>query len=235
MRLAFCFFLSCFLALSSPAYAVTVGLVDDFEDGSVEGWSVNLLGMALHPAPPQNMVTGGPDGANDNYLYLTSVGGSGPGSRLVAINTAQWAGDYLAEGVAGISMDVNNFSGTDLYLRLYLENPMGGPPTDAAFSADPIFVPSGSGWMKISFAINAAALTLQMGSLDALLMNVTALRIFHSEGDGFPGEAIVANLGVDNIAAIGISAVPLPAAAPLFAVGFALLAWRRRRAGQALA
>ncbi len=228
MRLAVFVFLSCFFALSSPVHAVTVGLVDDFEDGSVAGWRVNLLNLGAHPAPPQNMATGGPGGAGDNFLQLTSIGGTGAGSRLAAANTAQWAGDYLAEGVAGITMDVNNFSETDLYLRLYFENPMGGAPTDAAFSADPIFVPSGSGWMKISFAIDAAALTLQTGSLDTLLMNVTALRIFHSEGDGFPGEMIVANLGIDNIAAIGTSTVPLPAAAPLFAFGLALFAWRRR-------
>lgn len=234
MRVAFFVVLSCFFALSSPAHAVTVGLVDNFEDGTTEGWVVGLTGGAPHPAPPQNMATGGPDGVDDSFGLLSAFGGAGPGSRLTAINTSQWAGDYLAAGVAGITMDVRNLGSSDLLLRLFLENPIVGPPTDAAFSTDAVFVPAGSGWMTISFAINAAALTVQMGSLDDLLMNVTALRIFHSEGDGFPGEPIVANLGIDNITATASSTVPLPAAAPLFAFGLALLAWRRR-AGQALA
>src|SRR3954470_2593465 len=69
-------------ALISPfARAVTPGQVDTFENGTTENWMINLLGMQPPPvaALPVNIPTGGPAGAGDNYLQLSSVGGNGPG------------------------------------------------------------------------------------------------------------------------------------------------------------
>ena len=136
----------------TPAAAVTLGQTDNFEDGTTQNWLVGLLG-APHPAPPENIPSGGPAGVDDNYLLLTAVGGNGPGNRLTVINASQWAGDYLAAGITGIWMDVNNFGNTDLALRLLVADPLGGPPTNVAFSTDPIVVPAGSGWQagEISF------------------------------------------------------------------------------------
>ena len=37
---------------------------------------------------------------------------------MVVFNTAHWTGDYIAEGVKSIPMDVNNISGPALELRL---------------------------------------------------------------------------------------------------------------------
>ena len=70
------------LGLFSQASGAVIGQVDNFEDGTTQGWVVGLLG-APSPAPPQNIPNGGPLGAGDNYLQLTSVGGSGAGNRLV--------------------------------------------------------------------------------------------------------------------------------------------------------
>lgn len=89
---------------------------------------------------------------DDNYLLLTAVGGNGPGNRLTVINASQWAGDYLAAGITGIWMDVINLGNSDLALRLLLEDPLGGPPTNVAFSSDPIAVPTGSGWKPVKFS-----------------------------------------------------------------------------------
>lgn len=94
----------------SAAQAATIGQIDTFEDGTTQGWTVGLLG-AVHPAPPANVADGGPLGAGDNYLALTSLGGSGAGSKLVVLNPAQWAGDYLTLGLTTITMDLRN-SGT---------------------------------------------------------------------------------------------------------------------------
>jgi hypothetical protein len=62
-------FIPCLIASSS--WAVTVGQVDTFEDGTTQGWVAGVLG-AVHPVPPANAL-GGPAGANDNYLLLTSL------------------------------------------------------------------------------------------------------------------------------------------------------------------
>jgi hypothetical protein len=193
-----------------PATAVILGQVDDFEDGTLENWIVNLLSPFGGPPPPEalpvNVATGGPMGANDNFLRLTSLGGVGPGSRLTAINfMEQWAGDYITAGVGRITMDVNNLGPTDLFLRLLLTNAtIGGPPTDVAFSTTAVFVPAGPGWTSVEFPLAPSDLTAALGTTTDALMTATELRIFHSTAATFsPGgnEAIVGSLGVDNITA----------------------------------
>jgi hypothetical protein len=207
-----------------------VGQVDTFEDGTTQGWQINLLGFGVPPAGamPSNQATGGPAGVNDNYLQLASVGGSGAGSRLAAINTSQWAGDYLAANITSIQMHLNNLGATDLSLRLMFADPIGGSPTNLAYSTNAIFLPGGSGWTQVSFPIAPANLTAGLGSINAALANVTDFRLYHSPtanypNPGSPVPAIVATLGVDNI-----RAVPEPS---LLALGFTCLPLisRRRR------
>lgn len=209
---------ACLLLPPSTALADPVlGQVDTFEDGTTQNWVVNLLGMGSHPAPPTNVPTGGPAGVDDNYLRLTSVGGGGSGSRLAVLNLAQWTGNYLASGVNAITMDVNNMGATDLSLRLLFENPMGGPPTDAAITAL-VFLPSGSGWRSVTFLVGPNDLTALSGSVTTVLANTTALRIYHSPAAAFPGPPVEAQLDVDNIRA---AAVPEPATMLLLGSGLA--------------
>lgn len=208
------------LGLGAPASAVTVGQTDTFEDGTTQGWTVNLLGMGVHPAPPANIPDGGPGGAGDNFLQLTSIGGGSAGSRLTAINLAQWSGDYVAAGVQAIAMSVNNTGSSDLSLRLFFEDPMGGPPANAAFSTNAVLVGAGSGWQTIVFAVRPQDLTAQTGSVLAALTGATAIRLYHSATPTFPGESLVAQLGVDNIGAL--AAIPEPATWAMLILGFGL-------------
>lgn len=187
------------LCLPLTAGAISVGHIDDFEDGTTQNWAVGLLG-AQHPAPPAN-VLGGPAGATDNFLKLTAVDTQGAGNRLAVINfNGQWAGDY--RGIAGIRMSVRNFQSTDLSLRLYLENPVAGPPTDDAISSEAFELAANSGWVEAFFPLVPSALTVLNGDLDTLLQNVTALRILHADSAAFPPSRIVGVLGVDNIRAV---------------------------------
>jgi hypothetical protein len=212
------------LTQALPASAVVIGQVDDFEDGTTQGWVVGLLG-APHPVPPVNIPDGGPLGAGDNYLRLTSLGGSGAGSRLAAINLTQWSGDYTAVGLTEIAMDLRNLGQTDLTIRLFLELTMAGPPTDTAISA-PIVLPAGGVWTHAEFAIELDSLIELTGDLSTLLANVTALRIVHSPTAAFPGPPSSALLGIDNITARSTNVVPEPSAFPLLALVLAgLLAW----------
>ena len=220
------------LCLPGLAGAFPLGLVDDFEDGTTENWVVGLLGMP-HPAPPINIANGGPDGDGDNYLRLTSVGGAAAGSRLVIINEEQWAGDYTIPDDSPLDRYViqgwvNNFINNDLFLRVLLENPMGAPPTDIAIS-DAVMVPAGSGWVPFEIPLGPDDLTVLLGSLDALLPNVTAIRLLHSQAGLFPGEPIVLEIGLDDLFATGIVVdFPEPGTLGLFLIAFAALGAARR-------
>jgi len=205
--------------------APLVGTVDTFEDGTTQGWLVALLG-APHPAPPVNVPTGGPAGADDNFLLLTAIGGAGAGSRLSVLNLAQWAGDYLSAGITGIAMDVRNLGGSDLSLRLLFENPRVGPPTDMAISADAVFVPAGGDWTPVFFPIGLGALTALRGSVATVLGDTTAIRIVHNPVAGFPPPPVAAQLGVDNITAV--ARVPEPSVLWLLAAGVTALRTRSR-------
>lgn len=209
------------------AWGLSIGQRDTFEDGTTQGWVVALLGMS-HPAPPVNVPTGGPAGADDSFLMLTSIGGDGPGSRLVAINIDQWSGDFIAAGISGIAMDVKNLGQSDLSLRLAFSDPGIGPPVNVAFSTVPYFLPVGRGWIPIHFPITPADLTAESGSVTAALHNATELRLYHSFALDFPGEPVTALLGVDNIAA-----TPEPTSALLLGSGllalYSLKTWRGRK------
>ena len=64
----------------------------------------------------------------------------------------QWAGNFLADGISQIRMDVNNGGPADLSLRLLLEDFEAlGPPLNLALSKNPVVVLANSGWQTISF------------------------------------------------------------------------------------
>jgi len=180
------------------------------------------------PGPSPLVATGGPGGAGDSFLQLKAIGGSGPGSRLTVINIRQWTGDFLAAGITGLGMDLNNFGSTDLSLRLLFSDAEGGPPVNLAFSTVPLLLPAGSGWTPAFFPIDSADLSLGHGSVTAALHHTTELRFYHSLATTFPGEAITASLGVDNI-----TATPEPTSALLLGSGLAALyslkTWRGRK------
>ena len=205
--------------VATTAGAVSLGSVDTFEDGSTQGW----FSGAGHPSPPVNAPSGGPGGVDDAFLLSLSLGGSGAGSRLVNIAGAQWRGDYRVAGVTGIAMDLNNLGDTDLSLRLRLQapNPIAGGLPLIAISANPIALPAHSGWTRVTFATTPDAFA---GPALTVLSAVDELRLFHAVATAFPGDASVARLGIDNIAA-----VPEPGAAWLLAGGLLTLALRRLR------
>jgi hypothetical protein len=212
------------LVLPQVLPAVSIGQIDTFEDGTTQNWIVGLLGE-VSPVPPLNVPTGGPAGADDNYLLLRSTGTPGAGGRLVAINPAQWAGNYVAAGVAAIRMDVRNLGDTDLHLRLLFERSLGDPPTDAAFSTDAIHLPAGGDWMSVVFPIGPSNLTALEGTVTAALSEATIVRIYSNEAPGFPPGVIAAELGIDNIQAV----VPEPSSFLLLGSGLAFAIARKLR------
>jgi hypothetical protein len=195
--------LTTFLAV--PVSAITLNQVDNFEDGTVMGWTE---GVGASPDPPTNVATGGPDGVNDNYLSNVSSGiDFAAGGRMVMFNTAQWSGDYDTAGVVRISADMNNLGNTDLVMRIAISKGVFQPTATWYASATPFNLPAGSGWQKASFGLSAADLVCvnacPSATLDQVLADVSALRMLSSTVPAFHGDTIAAVLGVDNITALG--------------------------------
>jgi hypothetical protein len=191
--------------------------LNDFESGTTQGWT-NGGGAA----DPSNVTTGGPGGADDNFLRITARGGSGAGSRLASFNrAAQWTGNYVSAGVTSVEMDLKNLGTTPLVIRIGLQESAG---TRFA-STTPFNLPADGLWHHAAFPINATSLT-RTGStpIATALTRINELRIIHSASADFMGDPIASSVGVDNI-----RAVPEPAAAGLLAVaGCGLMARRQR-------
>ena len=215
-------------ACAPLARAAVVGQVDTFQSLTTEGWFAGGAQGQQPPTPPHVMPDGGPNGAGDAFLVVTSEGGNGPGSRMSVINGTQWAGDYLSAGIGVIAMDVNNLGTSDLTLRLVFENPVAGPPTDLAVSTVGLTLAAGSGWTHVEFPIAPSDLTAVDGTAENALATATFIRIIHSTDPTFPPDPIAGQLGVDNI-----TAVPEPAAlGGALAAGGLMLARRRRRVAE---
>src|SRR5438128_1719277 len=97
------FSLALFLTLAPlTVNALTLGQVDDFQDGTTDGWTTGH-------STPANMATGGPSGAGDRFMQVVSTGGFGADSKLVVFNPSQWLGNYTGAGITGVAMYLANF------------------------------------------------------------------------------------------------------------------------------
>ncbi len=115
-------------------------------------------------------------------------------------------GNYIAAGVTGVGLNVINVGNNALSLRLFIDGSLG----DAA-STDPIVIPPGSGWRQILLSTKPDDLA---GAAPTALSDVTSLRLYHGVNAIFPGGAIVAQLGIDNV-----TAVPEPTTSLLLGIG----------------
>jgi hypothetical protein len=208
------------------ASAVTQGQKDDFESGTTQGWQVGAAGSG--GPSPVNVTSGGPGGATDNYMRLTSTGTFSALSKLVAFNTSQWTGAY-DNSVGGISMQLANFEAgpsgnTTLQIRIALRDASFNQYVSRAFP-----LPADGQWHTATWNLNPTDFpSISGGNINTGRNNILEMRLMHSlGGTSFTGDTIAAIVGVDNITALP---VPEPGVAGLAIVG--LLAMQRRgRAG----
>lgn len=203
-------------SVGSPvAHAVMLGQVDDFQNGSTGGWGTY--------APVANIATGGPAGAGDRYLQVTSSGGTGYGSQLSTASSSRWGGDYAGAGVTAVEMDLRNFGNTPLEIRVLLWSANNGSFTSTvSFS-----LPVDGQWHHAVLGVRALDLTWGGDAYGnpAHASFGDGLWIRHQTGPPAAvtgGTPIASQLGIDNI-----HAVPEPGTLALVIVGAAML--RRRR------
>jgi hypothetical protein len=227
------FLLAAFLVASAwpiATPAITLGQVDTFQDGTTQSW-VDALGGATSPVPPTVVANAGPEGAGDFALLLRSTGSvAGAGGKLVVNNaTPRWQGDYAYTGVDGLMLDVRNVGTTDLNLRVGVDGPAVGT-TGGRWVSDAVFVPAASGWQTLTFSLLPGDLLpgdFAATSAATTLRDVAVLRILHAPVAGWSGNAVTAQLRVDNI-----EVLPEPGAGLALAGGGLLLRTlgpRRRR------
>ena len=203
-RLGGALLLSACLLQPTLGWAVTLGQIDTFQDGTLQNWDAGLGGTEP-PFPPEIIPGGGP---GDAFMQITALGGEGPGSKISVVNrNAQWSGNYPAAGVNAITMSLKNTGPNNLQVRLVIGDVAVGslPPLNIGVSTEPFFLPIGSDWVTARFPIGPGHLTAARGNVLTALANAGELRIIHNEVASFPPPPVLGRLGVDNIKAVNNS------------------------------
>jgi hypothetical protein len=207
------------LLFARPVSGIVLGQNDGFGDGTTMGWANGVPGALV------NINTGGPGGANDNFLQLTAdaVGQAG---RLTTFNLQQWLGHYVSQGVTAIEIDLRNLGSTSLSMRLAFKSQ--NQPNVPGYLSPAMILPAGGGWQHFSIAMTAANLLAVGGPAAFNTFFSSGLgdaRIINQVGTStLNGDFIVGQVGIDNI-----HAVPEPAATTFIIAGLSVLALVRFR------
>jgi len=185
----------------SPARAVTLGQIDDFQNGTTQGWGGSVT---------SNIADAGPAGAGDNALFVNN----NVRPRIVITSGLQWTGDFTAAGITQISLDIRHQNAFDLELRIGIANGFFGQggSGDTYVSTLSINVPNDNAWHSIVLPILASDFDPTVAnnavSPDAAvaLANVTHFRILHNPAsENFLGALGDGGFFLDNVRAISDS------------------------------
>lgn len=173
---------------------VVLGQKDTFSSGTFENWGGN--------APKTNEASGGPAGAGDRFLRVTTTGSPfGSGSHLAMYNNMQWSGGYTAAGVVAIEYDIRNLSTTDtLDIRLVLWG------VSARWASAATVLPPNSGWVHVRHELKESSFTpiFAFETFSQTLALMERIMIRHQPvATDSGGTATNAPLGLDNIEAKG--------------------------------
>ncbi len=204
------------LVASAPlsGAAIVVGLLNDFQDGTLQGWTGN--------ANPTNVGTGGPMGAADRFLQI------GGGNRFAIFNQAMGFAGEIDATVGAFQVDLMRPStdASSLEMRLVL---FGPSTNDRWTSLNAQVVPNDDAWRTYTFSLLEADLTRVQGTgtYAALAANVDRIMFRHDPAPASAtGISVPGTLGIDNVAAV---TVPEPGVLGAVLAAGALLARRRRR------
>ncbi|MEO2046505.1 MAG: hypothetical protein ABGX16_08015 [Pirellulales bacterium] len=197
-------------SLMSPCLAVTLGQVDDFQDGTAQNWGTPGNTVTT------NLADAGPVGVGDNALNVVMA------ARSVIFNeNQQWSGDWVVANIQQIALDVKSLGNQDLTLWLGISkgSPFGGGGGDTYVTNSSQPVPGDGQWHSISFSVTETDFTNFGGSdVEKALKDITQFRIIHNPNQNFVGAFGVTGFQLDNIAT-----VPEPSGFVLAILG--LMAW----------
>ncbi len=191
----FLFTIGLLVVSCGTAAGITLNQVDSFQ-GSTDNWA---RGTEIND--------GGPTGTGDGFLQVSS-GSFGGRSKLITFNQSQWTGDYVAAGVCSVSMSLKNFGSSALPIRITIRDQTGGQTTPGYSSTNPLMLPADGQWHTAQFNLTAADMTAVNpfgGTLDpfsVVLANVADFRLLSATAPAIVGDAISAQIGVDEITAL---------------------------------
>jgi hypothetical protein len=176
-----------------------IGQADDFEDLTTENWTNGA------PAAEPVNTAGGPGGAADRFLQVSSAGIFGAGSRLAVFNVTQWIGNYVNQGMTSVEMDLKNFTASPVPIRIALRTSPGGGTTPGYASTTAFSVPADNAWHHAVFSLDAGSLTAinSPPPLSTFLTAVGDFRIILANAPALIGDVGTYQIGVDNITAVG--------------------------------
>ncbi|NND59853.1 MAG: hypothetical protein HKN49_06245 [Gammaproteobacteria bacterium] len=185
------------------AQDISTGVLDDFEDGTTQGWRIGLQ----IPNSPTNIAGGGDEGADDNYLEYGATGVAGPGGKQIILNSEpRWTGDWVSAGVNTITVNMSNIGGTPLSMRIAFQKQSFPGGCWSTTTAQP--VPADGSWHSFVFVIDESTMTQVSGSatLQEILAQVTEVRVLsNANGPSCAGEQAASTVGFDDFRSIGDS------------------------------
>jgi hypothetical protein len=200
----------------NTVWAITANQLDDFNDATSQGWTISNGTTDVFVAEHE-----GPTGENDHSL-LMDTGFQGSGGRLIVLNNEQWTGDWTAEGITRVSLDVRNPNDFVLSLRLGISGPDAFGPGGVGDThvTNAISIPADNAWHSVTFDVLSSDFTATSGYDPATaLTDVLQFRILHNPDVSFIGEVVDGGFYLDNIEALTI---PEPTTGIL--LGFVLMA-----------
>ncbi len=177
------------------AQDIGLGLLDDFEDGTEQGWTRGPAGQNQ----PTNIPDGGDGGAGDNYLENLSTGEFGSGGKQVMFNRdAHWTGDWLAVGVNKIRVNIANLGDVPLAIRIALRN----LPTLSCYAlTSALEVPADAQWRNYEILIDESTMTSVSGDLAFadVASDVSEIRVLSAvAGPSCMGDRVFSIAGYDD-------------------------------------
>lgn len=202
--------------------------VSDFSSG-LDGWE---------PNNPWTTNTAGGITPSNPYLQMV-VGDFGTrGSKLITFNsTSNWVGNFLSQGVNGVSFDIRNWSDSDtVYARVVIGNRANPQQTGGSWwiSKTAVVIDPLSSWKSVFLSISEEDMQrvgnlmgeLGTDSWESTLSNIQGFRILSSIIGSAPnGDEFFGTVGIDNIT---LYAIPEPALTAVAMALISLLLFTRR-------
>jgi hypothetical protein len=199
-------FALCAILIAQSTGAVTLGQVDDFEDGTVQGWTDGINS----PNAPVNLA-GGPPGST-RYLSDVSSGTGTAGGKMTLFNQAQWVGDFIAAGIteirAWVRVDPSSAGPLNLRIGFRAASEFG---MLGHVSLNAVVVPDDGVWREVVFPIGSTDLVptgFTFLNYTQTMSDVGHMRFINSANVDWQGQNFAATLGIDNITAGPLAPIP---------------------------